>query len=102
MLNELEIARAHLARHGGIAAAARRLGIEWTGAGYRTLARVKRMERRIKLPVDLEVIVLNRDPRQAEVTCEYVDKRGMHHRVICPEIAVLRHARRRAFREGRQ
>ena len=71
MLIELDVARARLSLRSKVAAAVRRLcGLEMTPTGYRTMARGKRMEHRVRAPDNVEIHVLHFN-RDGTVTVEF-------------------------------
>src|SRR5262245_6690516 len=96
MFVELELARARLRLRGAVASAVRRqCGIEWTGSGYRALARTRKvsMEQQTMIPRGVDKIhVLWTDPKQGTATVEWTDGVRCFYATV-PIIEVRRHDR---------
>jgi hypothetical protein len=107
LVDELQIARARLARHSAIAQAVRRCsGLEWTGSGYRALAKTRRVrmqQQLARVPRGVgKFHVLWSD--QDSCTIEWSDGERVFYATVS-KIAVQRHMRqagRRAEASGRR
>jgi hypothetical protein len=100
MLVELELARARLARRAGMAAALRRQGLEWTGAGYRARARATRkMEQILRIPRGVDKVVVLWTNNDGTAVAEFSDGERCYF-VRVPLVELTRHARRAGRRKN--
>jgi hypothetical protein len=104
-MEEIDIARARLRFHSGVAAAVRRTsGLEWTGSGYRARAkRVVRMEQQLaRIPKHVNrVFVLWSDEKSGTVTVEWGSPDGRVFYATVPKIALRRFDRQAGRRAGK-
>ena len=93
------ISRHRLAFLGGLAAAVRRqCGLEWTPRGYRLLprSRMAHMDKMVRAPLGVAIHVVRVDAKAGTATIEWEDDRGRVRQAEVSQIALQRHARRRA------
>jgi hypothetical protein len=98
---DIESTRARLSVLGRVAAAVRRqFGLEWTRHGYQVLPRMRRMERRVRAPLEVGIHIVRMDAKAGTAIVEWEDAKGRLRQAELPQIALARHARRRRGDKG--